>query len=207
MSTIMLAETLDKISDLEKEKKRVYSAIMDSLYVLPDDHLGDKSADALIATYEELNRTIASYKLRLVKTNLNTVIEGRNLFEIMKRQCPYCAKTIEAEAIVCPFCGADLIQSPDEIHQEEKVKTHSVAACKKCNVELVTKEKKQSVSVAGVSSACLFLIGIVLIFFNPLVALIIIILAMIIGIVGRGKKTVLVCPNCGEEFRTSLFWT
>ena len=62
-------------------------------------------------------------------------------------------------------------------------------------------------SVAEVSSAFLFLIGIVSIFINPLVAIIIIIFAMIIGIVGRGKKTVLVCPNCGEEFRTSSFWT
>jgi len=78
----------------------------------------------------------------------------------------------------------------------------SVVACEKCNVQLVTKEKKSSVSIAGIFSVLMFLVGALVMLANVMVGIIVMVVAIIIGSVGRGTKTVMVCPQCGAEGRT-----
>jgi hypothetical protein len=64
---------------------------------------------------------------------------------------------------------------------------------------MVALEKKKSVSAGGILGALIFLIGVGVLFVNALLGVGIIILALIIGMVGRGKQIIMVCPSCGNK--------
>lgn len=75
----------------------------------------------------------------------------------------------------------------------------TLASCPECNVALVATQKKKSLSVAGLIGALLFVIGLITMFVNVVVGILLMILALIISVVGRGSKTIMVCPQCGKK--------
>ena len=74
--------------------------------------------------------------------------------------------------------------------------------CPKCHVAQVPTQKTRMITAGGIAGALLFLIGLVVVFINTIVGLMIIILSVIISYSGAGKKTVMVCSKCGKQGRT-----
>lgn len=74
--------------------------------------------------------------------------------------------------------------------------------CPECGKgELVLREVKPSVSVAGLIGAFMALVGFAVLFFNAVVGLLLVICGILIGVFGRGKHTEAVCPLCGHSRR------
>jgi predicted RNA-binding Zn-ribbon protein involved in translation (DUF1610 family) len=119
-------------------------------------------------------------------------------------KCPYCAETIKAEAVKCRFCGSDLNTPQPQRMDSANAGAFQpkVAACSSCNVALVAVEKARAVSIGGLLSVIVVIVGVIALAFNVVVGILIIILGLIIGAVGRGKKIVMVCPKCGQQRAT-----
>jgi hypothetical protein len=114
-----------------------------------------------------------------------------------KKTCPFCAEEILEAAITCRFCKADLAGNAIRVPRQGQL-----ASCSTCKVTLVPVQKSKTVSAAGLFSVLLFLIGLVFIFGSPVIGILILILAVIIGAVGRGHRIVMVCPQCGQAGAT-----
>lgn len=97
--------------------------------------------------------------------------------------CPECKKEISDTAKACPSCGFELHSSGKQL-------------CPKCNIEAIPIKKKDSVSAAGIIGALLFILAIPVLFINLLIGVVIIILALIVGTVGRGEHIEMTCPKC-----------
>ena len=81
----------------------------------------------------------------------------------------------------------------------EPLNQPSVAACKKCNVALIAVQKKKLISISGLNGALVFLVGLVMLFGLPVVGILLMILGLLISVIGRGKKIVMTCPQCGAK--------
>ena len=108
-------------------------------------------------------------------------------------KCRYCAEIIKSEAITCPHCG--------ESQMNDNGKLPKIAACRKCNVQLVTKEEKKSVTITGVLGVIIFLIGIAFALVNFVIAIVIIAFSIFVGRSGNKTISVMVCPACGKQGR------
>ena len=97
--------------------------------------------------------------------------------------CPECKKEISDTAKSCPSCGYEL-------------KTSEKQLCPNCNIEAIAVKKKKQVSVGGIIGALIFIIAIPVLFFNLLIGIAAIILALIVGTVSRGEYIEMNCPKC-----------
>lgn len=69
--------------------------------------------------------------------------------------------------------------------------------CTECNKgELVATTQSSAVSIAGLLSVLIVIAGLVALMANPLLGVLAIILGVLVGTLGRPRKTVLVCPHC-----------
>ncbi len=76
------------------------------------------------------------------------------------------------------------------------------AACPSCDVALVAVEKKSAVSIGGILSVMIALAGLYSLLLNPIFGVLLLILAVVVGNLGRGKKVVMKCPSCGTTGAT-----
>jgi hypothetical protein len=75
--------------------------------------------------------------------------------------------------------------------------TGETMVCPNCGKsDLYPKQESVGMSVNGIIAAVLFLVGIGLLVSGGVFGLILIVFALLLGIFGREKKTVLLCPVC-----------
>lgn len=108
--------------------------------------------------------------------------------------CKECSKEISDKAQTCPHCGAPIASWVNEV-----MKHSDPNACAKCGTNYITEQKAQTVSPVLILTVPMFLVGVYMLLFNWLAALIVIGLAFIIDHFGRSKKTVLICPKCRHQ--------
>jgi uncharacterized protein YbaR (Trm112 family) len=97
--------------------------------------------------------------------------------------CPECKKDISDSAKACPSCGFEMKPSGKQL-------------CPNCNIELVAVKIKKQVSLGGIIGALLFIIAIPVLFFNLLIGIAAMILAVIVGSSSRGEYVEMTCPKC-----------
>jgi hypothetical protein len=117
-----------------------------------------------------------------------------------EKKCPFCAEIIKAEAVKCRFCGSDLNEAVKPGNDSSKISTQPrIASCPECNVALIATQKKSSLSIAGLIGVLLFIIGLIAMLINIVAGILLMILALIISVFGRGSKTIMACPQCGKK--------
>lgn len=71
--------------------------------------------------------------------------------------------------------------------------------CKACSVHLVTVQRQTSSGVVSALAWLLGLAGVLVLMFNLLLGAALLILAVLVGMAGRGTQAVMRCPSCGAE--------
>lgn len=115
--------------------------------------------------------------------------------------CPHCGapQSAPSQPALCQNCGKEVAHNTPICPHCKRVLNVSGDKCPKCNIPYITTQKDAAFSAIFFISVPLFIIGLVLLLFNWLAALLVIALAFIIDYVGRKKKTVLICPKCRFE--------
>ena len=72
--------------------------------------------------------------------------------------------------------------------------------CLNCGAtEMVVVQETNGFSLAGVLAAFLFLVGLATLLAAPVIGLLVIITAVLIGVLGRGKTNYMVCLGCKDK--------
>lgn len=93
---MVIAEALNRLKDLESDRRRIQEQLTSNLYILPDLEEKERPTHAndQIALLRQLGQEIAQLKVAIVRTNLETRVEVRlpdgeveylNLMELIKQ--------------------------------------------------------------------------------------------------------------------------
>lgn len=108
--------------------------------------------------------------------------------------CPECNAEVSDKASACPKCGNPMkATAPPET---------AGPTCERCRIPFVPVTKRNSVSLAGMFGALLFLVGLATMLGNLIAGLVIIVIGLVIGTLGAPKTTRLICPNCSAAYKS-----
>jgi hypothetical protein len=111
-------------------------------------------------------------------------------------KCKECGGDVSTLAAACPKCGAPVAGST----VAEATVQPKTLVCPHCQIQLIAREKVERVSFGGLTGALVFVVGlIVMLFGGAVVGIGLMVLGVVIGVVGRSKRLVMVCPQCGTE--------
>ena len=113
--------------------------------------------------------------------------------------CPDCNKEISPRATACPHCGAPNETAETGSTPVSTENQNTALLCNECNIALIRKDEKSSVTGAGILGALLFIIGIPFLFFIPVLGIILMIVGILAGIMSKRTQTYMVCPQCGYK--------
>lgn len=72
---MVIAEALNKIKDLEKERREIGDKLNKDVFILPDLEVAPATIEELIETYQSLTADIAELKIKVIATNVTNRVE------------------------------------------------------------------------------------------------------------------------------------
>lgn len=106
------------------------------------------------------------HALMLKETEETEKTEEKKIAEGSMVECPFCAEIIRSKAIVCRYCGRDIVKTPPTAMQNESVKIEqNTPVIPNSNIDTqitITQQSDTSIGVAQILIAIIFITTVIL---------------------------------------------